>query len=782
MDIDLTRAGSTDRVEIATLTLRDGLQSTGVWKDVLPLVRTALQERRFEQRDGGKGPETPALVRLRTIAKLIKAVGYTGAEVFWGQSFQKYMIAEISPYEGIELLRALFGDDVLLSGLGRGVNAVGFRPYGQDAIDSLVTRFAERGGAPGDKKIKMRIFDALNSPENCAAMVSAAARHNAAAERTNADILARAEASPTGEPKTARALGLANLIHIEAALCYQPEREISKWGPDGAVTAKKKLFTDDYYLAYARKQIQTAEAAGSRLDSLVVKDMAGQLTARRIEQLLDKLRPLGLPVYLHMHCTNYDVAVETMRKAADLGVAGVEVADWPIAGGTSHASVRDILDGKDGVFAEIDRTRLTDLEQAFGALIGDKDTLLAEEGRPDAHRDDLKLTGADRLVLWRLGIPGGAMPAVMDLLQQMCRLKKISLNEAVDRFEAELEALQGEIGWVPLVTPMADIVYTQAILNMQNGRYRIVEDRFAKMILGHYGRYVDHANGEEIPFSPAVVSAVVDYCAGVVNGTKLALGGKAYPAPEVLRERKVLPPEMEAMRQKMLPLLQQAGLDPAGPEADEAIVMKLMEPPASTSLTERILLAPQQDRLLHMLEELHREAGEPRHLFATAEEIGLFAGDGQDQRIDDIVQELLNRAAERSVDDVLDRECRRINGNAEADDAATTRREVVRLLEAALQSRFVENNVLMAKTAKEIPFDPRLALYYSQTTEPDVSFAKAEVRQQMNEKLQQAFRDWLADRNTSEEPEADYNNRMLHAVMAGDDRLRDMLPVAVLSF
>ena len=762
------RAGT--GVEVTTLTLRDGLQSTGVWKDMLSIVKEALREQRDWKGNGGALPETPAASRLREIATLMKETGYTGAEVFWGQSFQKHMIAEISPYEAIELCRSLFGDDFLLSGLGRGVNAVGFRPYGQDAIDSLVSRFAERGGAPGRKKIKMRIFDALNNPDNCASMLGAAARYNAAAQQQDAGG-ASAVKSGTARPEAAQ----GKLIHIEAALCYQPERQINKWGPDGEPTGTGRLFTDDYYVAYARKQIAAAEAGGSPLDSLVIKDMAGQLNAGRVAELLPKLTVLGLPVYLHMHCTNYASAVETIRKAAELGAAGVEVADWPLAGGTSHASVRDIITGMEDRLVPIDLGKLTELEQVLGGIFGDKDTLLTEEGTPTAHRDDLRLTTEDRLKLWQLGIPGGAMPAVMDLVQKTCKLKRCTLNEAIGWFEAELEELQGEIGWVPLVTPMADIVYTQAIVNMQNGRYTIVEDRFAKMILGHYGRYIDHATDEEIPFSPKVIAAVIDYCAGVRNKTKLALGGKAYPAPEVLRERKVLPLEMAATREKMLPLLRRAGLDPDGPEADEAIVTKLMEPPASTNLTERILLGPQQERLVSLLDAIRGKAGPLSRLFASDAEMDLVSDRFTSEHAEAVIGELLQRPAAEGIEAVLEREVAYLSEQLPEAEPDEMRQEVARLLEALLQNRYMENHVLMARDTKDIPFDTNLAFYFSQAPADAVSFRDAAVREQLKAKWQQGFQRWIEDPHAPPTPEAAYNNQVLHALLAGDRRINELV-------
>jgi oxaloacetate decarboxylase alpha subunit len=772
-------AAAGDKVLVTTLTMRDGLQSTGVWKDFLPTVKQAIAELKLIKA-GARPAETPALDRMRKIARLVNETGYTGAEVFWGQSFQKHMIAEISPFESIELFRHVCGDDFQLSGLGRGVNAVGFRPYGPDVVSTLVTRFAERGGAPGRKNIRIRIFDALNNPQNCASMIGASARYNA---NSSAD---------------------AKLIHIEAALCYQPERDIHNFDADGNIVESKKLFTDEYYVNYAKKHIATAEAEGSVLDSLVIKDMAGQLNAERLDGLLPQLQALGLPVYLHMHATNYEGSVETVRKAAELGAAGVEVTDWPLADGTAHPSVRDVIPGLEDRLVPIDLTRLDELEAEFSSMMGNKDELFADEGTPKAHRDDLKLSREERLILWRLGIPGGAMPAVMDLLIKTCKIAKIEMAQAIDRFQEELERLQGEIGWVPLVTPMADIVYTQVIINMQNGRYNVIEDRFAKTILGHYGRYIDHADDQEVQFAPNVVKAVIDYCAGVKDGTKLALGGKPYPAPEMLTKQKVYDPEMDAARGKLTPLLERAGIDPSDPVADEAIVMKLMEPPASTNLTERILLASHQERLLGLIEALSDATGDTERLFAEEDELALFASFAAEKRAERIVDDLLAGKADANMDALLDREAvyagrglptpptagpaaAKAGGNgdseAEADltaegeaDPQTLRRAVARLLTAALQNRYMENHVMMAKGPDDIPFEPTLAFYYSGRPEDPGSFPDAEVQKQLTARLQKSFQQWVQNAREPDAAGSDYHNRLLHAALAGDWRLQGVVP------
>lgn len=744
--------GAAERTRINTLTLRDGLQSTGVWMDFFPLVKAALRELEAERNYGGVARDQPALTRMKKIADLTRSVGYTGTEIFWGQSFQKHMIAEISPFEAVELYRRVFGDEFQLTGLGRGVNAVGFRPYGQDVIDTLVVQFAERGGVSGNKKIKMRIFDALNSQDNCASMVTAAARYNASAG-DNPDSI---------KP-----------IQIEAALCYQPPREINKWDENGNVTARVPLFTDDYYINYGRKQIAMAEASGSILDSLVIKDMAGQMNATRIRELLPKLQELGPPVYLHMHATNYEGCVETIRAAAELGVAGCEVADWPLADGTSHASARDILPGKEELFVPIDFDNLTKLEDELSDIFGHKDALFADEGTPKAHRDDLKLTRDERLILWRLGIPGGAMPAVMDLLIKTGKLKKIAMNEAIDLFEKELELLQDEVGWVPLVTPMADIIYTQAIINLQNGRYNIIEDRFAKMILGKYGSYINHANDEEIQFAPSVVQATLDYCQGIKDGKKIAIGGKPYPPPVWPPEKPVYAPEMPSTREKLMPLLLRAGLDPASPVADEVLVMKQMEPPASTNLTERIVLRRQQDRLIDLLGKIDATAGDVDQVFAGDEDVTFIASYYDADRVSALVTELLQPVQQRGLETVLDAETAGLADKAPA--AGKARQQIARVLGAALQTRYAENHAVMAKEAKDIPFEPKLALFYSAYLDSNGAPPDAAARTLMHERMQIGLRAWI---NDPKGEESVYNNQLLYAALAGDSRMGTVVPAA----
>ncbi|ESQ12539.1 MAG: hypothetical protein N838_32650 [Thiohalocapsa sp. PB-PSB1] len=688
-----------NKVQITTLTFRDGPQSTGMWDDYFGLVSQSLLEWKT-------GEEGEALSRLRRIATLVKQAGFTGAEVFWGQSFQKHMLAGISPFEAMALNREVFGPDFMLSGLGRGVNAVGFRPYGQDVIDTFVERFAQRGGVPDKKLMKLRVFDALNNLQNCFRMISAAIRNNQKAERVAAN-----NSLPESERGDDwRHMEPVNLIHIEPALCYQPERQYND----------ETLYSDEYYVAYAKKLINAAEEAGGTLDSLAIKDMAGQLDPDRAARLIPKLADLGLPVYLHTHSTNYKQAVATARVAADSGIVGVETVEWPLSGGTAHASVRDVIDGMEEQFDPIDLDKLTQLEQELESLWGAKEKLLAEEGDPKAKRLDLRVDEPSRLELWKLGIPGGAMAAVMILLQKdVCTYNKTDLKNANAMFAAELDHLQQRIGWVPLVTPMADIVYTQAVVNLINGKDKIIEHRYAKMIVGLYGQHINHATGKRVAIQESASKAVLDYCRGVQNGDfAMPSFNQTYPKPVILTEQKAPPLELAEARSAFQGILTKCKIDRNSRLADEAVIMRLMEPPASKAVTERLLVNAHRDRIQALLGVLTPSL--PAWDVLPAEDIEpTVTSYGGLKRAEVLVKHLLAPATK--VADALPvvlSEADALHAIAPSGlDAASKRSAILRLVYGFIENEYLQlaSDPSMQIEGTDLPFGPQSSLYFLQS-------------------------------------------------------------------
>jgi hypothetical protein len=207
------------------------------------------------------------------------------------------------------------------------------------------------------------------------------------------------------------------------------------------------------------------------------------------------------------------------------------------------------------------------------------------------------------------------------------------------------------------------------------------------------------------------------------------------------------------------------------------IVMKLMEPPASSNLMERILLAPQQERLLRLIEAIRPSAGETTKLYASDEEFGLISSYATENRADAIVDELLGEASERDLGAILDRETGRAAGSLPGAEKTELRKDIARLILAALQNRYMENHVLTARKPEEIPFDPTLAVYYARGADDTfLSFRDPEVREQLNARMRAAFQKWFQNPREAEAAMAEWNNKLLHAVLSGDSRVAGVMP------
>ena len=126
----------------------------------------------------------------------------------------------------------------------------------------------------------------------------------------------------------------------------------------------------------------------------------------------------------------------------------------------------------------------------------------------------------------------------------------------------------------------------------------------------------------------------------------------------------------------------------------------------------------------------------------------------------------------RSLSAILDAET--ASAKSASGDKDQVRKEIARILGAALQTRYVDNNVVMAKEAKDIPFDPNLALYYSAYLESNGAPPSQDVRSQMLAKLNLRLQSWLESGDAGEP----YNNHLLHAALASDPRASGIIPPA----
>lgn len=215
-------------------------------------------------------------------------------EVWGGATFDVCMrFLHENPWERLRLLRSKI-PNILLQMLLRGSNAVGYKAY----PDNLVETFIEKAWETGIDVF--RIFDSLNWLEAMKVSI------NTVRERTEA----------------------------LAEVCIGYTGDISN-------PALKK-YDLQYYLDLARQ----IEDAGAHI--LAIKDMAGLLKPRAAEMLIPALKKaIDIPIHLHTHDTSSN-QLSTYAKAVDGGVDVIDLALASMSGLTSQPNFNSFVATMEG--------------------------------------------------------------------------------------------------------------------------------------------------------------------------------------------------------------------------------------------------------------------------------------------------------------------------------------------------------------------------------------------------------------------------------------------------
>ena len=237
------------------------------------------------------------------------------------------------------------------------------------------------------------------------------------------------------------------------------------------------VHTIDYYVSLA----QEIEKIGA--DSICIKDMAGVLLPEAAYELITRIKEkVNLPIELHTHCTG-GVAEMTVKRAIEAGVDIVDTALSPFSGGTSQPcteALEYVLQG-----TEYDpKLDLNVLKKACDKLTVIKDRFLAEGGlNPKA------LTTNPNILKYQ--VPGGMLSNLMSQLKG---------QNAMDKYEEvlnEIPRVRKDLGYPPLVTPLSQMVGTQAVMNVLAGeRYKMCPAEIKDYLKGKYGQAPAEVNAE----------------------------------------------------------------------------------------------------------------------------------------------------------------------------------------------------------------------------------------------------------------------------------------------
>lgn len=273
------------------------------------------------------------------------------------------------------------------------------------------------------------------------------------------------------------------------------------------------VHTVDYYVALAKE----VEAMGA--DSLCIKDMAGVLLPEDAYELVSRLKAAtSLPIELHGHCTG-GICEMTYRRAIEAGVDIIDTALSPLSGGTSQPSTEAFQYALEGT-AYDPKLNVAALERATAIMTKVKDRYL-QSGllNPKA------LTSNPSILKYQ--VPGGMLSNLMSQLKE---------QGAMDRYEEvlrEIPRVRKDLGYPPLVTPLSQMVGTQAVLNvMTQERYKMVPKEITEYLHGYYGK------------SPAEVDPVIRH---QIIGDDSVITHR--PADDI-------PPQFEALKEKYKDLIQ----------------------------------------------------------------------------------------------------------------------------------------------------------------------------------------------------------------------------------
>ena len=242
------------------------------------------------------------------------------------------------------------------------------------------------------------------------------------------------------------------------------------------------IHDDAHYAAAARTM-----AASPDIGALYIKDPGGLLTPKRAQTLIPAiLAEIGdKPLELHNHCT-IGLAEPACLEAADLGVVAVQCASGGAADGTSNPPITRMIANLKAMGHSVD------IDEDAAREVAEYFTALAEaEGLPTGrpmHFDAAYL---------RHQLPGGMVGTMRR------HLADHGVPELEGAVIEEMGRVREELGWPIVMTPFAQMLQTQAVLNVTGSeRYGVIPDEIIRYALGRFGR-------PNVPIEPEVMDRIM---------------------------------------------------------------------------------------------------------------------------------------------------------------------------------------------------------------------------------------------------------------------------------
>ncbi len=246
-----------------------------------------------------------------------------------------------------------------------------------------------------------------------------------------------------------------------------------KYGGHGQVAiayTTSPIHDIEYYVNLAMEM----EEMGA--DSICIKDMSGILLPYVAEKLvLEMKKNINLPINVHSHFTS-GIANQTYMKSIEAGADIIDTAISPFGNGTSQPATEPMiasLEGSKYYPKNINMDLLLEVSEYFKLL---KNKYI-EKGLLNTKVLDVDVN----TLIYQ--VPGGMLSNLVS------QLKSQNSEDKFDEVLKEIPNVRKDFGYPPLVTPMSQMVGTQAVFNVILGeRYKMIPTEAKNYVKGMYGK------------------------------------------------------------------------------------------------------------------------------------------------------------------------------------------------------------------------------------------------------------------------------------------------------
>lgn len=268
------------------------------------------------------------------------------------------------------------------------------------------------------------------------------------------------------------------------------------------------VHTDEVYVKTAADLVKRG-----KVDSIWIKDAGGLLTVDRVRTLIPKLKAVmgDIPLELHSHCMT-GIAPLVYLEGIKAGADSVHTSIAPLANGNAQPATQSTVKNLRamGFQMDIDDALVDRVSEHFRRVAEQEDKPLGVVQEYDEFHYEHQL-------------PGGM------LANFRVQLAELGMTNRFQEVLEECARVRKELGYPILITPFAQFVGTQAVLNVIHGeRYKVVPNEVKKYALGYYGKLL-------APVDPEALSRIID------NGSSQITPNPQPLAPAVDALRKLYP-------------------------------------------------------------------------------------------------------------------------------------------------------------------------------------------------------------------------------------------------